>query len=162
MLLAGQDLHVTARLNLLANFTFQNFITWIFLILIQEDESNCMDPVSGLVCAGHGQCVCGVGHSDLLSGIIAEIWFQGLQVQGRWLLRTALLSLPSLPRSVRKPQVASTLLISSYPGNPPSSTYSLIPDIVWNARLGWMSALPSVWRRMMSNARTIARKYCLF
>ena len=114
MLQAGQDLLVTARLNLLASFILENFITSIYLILIQEDESNCMDPVSGLVCAGHGQCVCGVGHSDLLSRIIAEIWFQGLQVQGRWLLRTALLSLPSLPRSVRKPQVASTLFQENF------------------------------------------------
>ena len=32
----------------------------LLLTLNQEDESNCVDPATGLICAGHGQCVCGV------------------------------------------------------------------------------------------------------
>ena len=51
----------------LQGISFQNWnpnsYFWIYILvltLIQEDESNCVDPASGLICAGHGQCVCGV------------------------------------------------------------------------------------------------------
>ena len=62
----GRDLRVTARLLTYFQIQYCNSLPGIYLILIQADESNCMDPVSGLLCAGHGECVCGVGYFKIL------------------------------------------------------------------------------------------------
>ena len=58
--------YLIANLMRISKIAMEISIHVISFTLIQEDESNCMDPISGLLCAGHGQCVCGVGYLDLI------------------------------------------------------------------------------------------------